>query len=124
MRSRIPGSNEIEYMKSPEVISGIELNADGHKVAWSLGDYLNDLEEEMTREIDRMTAPKPKPKEKPAPKKPEASEKKQPEEETTPKAGEKPADEKPETQVKAKNEPEAKPENVQDKKNEQAKENG
>ena len=64
-------------MTSQEVISGIELNADGHKVAWSLGDYLNDLEEEMAREIDRMTAPKPK--EKVKSETPEASAKKQPE---------------------------------------------
>jgi F-type H+-transporting ATPase subunit b len=83
LRGRIPGGKEIEYMTSADVISGIELNADGHKVAWSLGDYLNDLEEEMTREIDRMTAPKPK--EKSAPKKPEASAEKQPEEKNEPK---------------------------------------
>jgi F-type H+-transporting ATPase subunit b len=40
----------LRYQTSPEVISGIELKAPGHKVAWSLDHYLAELEAE-TREI-------------------------------------------------------------------------
>jgi F-type H+-transporting ATPase subunit b len=40
----------LRYQTSPEVISGIELKAPGHKVAWSLDHYLADLEAE-TREV-------------------------------------------------------------------------
>ncbi|MDQ5984826.1 MAG: F-type H+-transporting ATPase subunit b [Syntrophus sp. SKADARSKE-3] len=39
---RIP---EIRYETTTEIVSGIELRAHGHKLAWSLGDYLETLEE-------------------------------------------------------------------------------
>jgi F-type H+-transporting ATPase subunit b len=38
---------ELEYRTSPEVISGIELRVSGYKVAWSLNDYLETLEEDL-----------------------------------------------------------------------------
>ncbi len=41
---------DLRYQTSPEVISGIELKAPGHKIAWSLDHYLEALEAE-TREI-------------------------------------------------------------------------
>ena len=50
LRDYLPGGTALRYQTSPEVISGIELKAPGHKVAWSLDHYLADLEEE-TREI-------------------------------------------------------------------------
>lgn len=43
------GAN-LRYQTSPEVISGIELKAPGHKIAWSLDHYLEALEAE-TREM-------------------------------------------------------------------------
>ena len=36
---------EIHYETSMEIVSGIELRAHGHKLAWSLSDYLETLEE-------------------------------------------------------------------------------
>jgi F-type H+-transporting ATPase subunit b len=36
---------EIRYETMPEIVSGIELRAHGHKLAWSLSDYLETLEE-------------------------------------------------------------------------------
>jgi len=41
---------KLRYQTSPEVISGIELKAPGHKIAWSLDHYLEALEAE-TREM-------------------------------------------------------------------------
>ena len=39
------GMPEISYETTPEIVSGVELRAHGHKLAWSLGDYLETLEE-------------------------------------------------------------------------------
>ena len=50
LRSYLQDGAALRYQTSPEVISGIELKAPGHKVAWSLEHYLADLEAE-TREI-------------------------------------------------------------------------
>jgi len=39
------GTAAVRYETTPDVISGVELRAHGHKLAWSLGDYLETLEE-------------------------------------------------------------------------------
>ena len=75
---------QIRFETSPEMISGIELTTDGHKVAWCITDYLVSLEkgvDELLKEMDKPEAkteskletkvvPKPddKPKSKPKPK--------------------------------------------------------
>jgi F-type H+-transporting ATPase subunit b len=38
---------KLEFRTSPEVISGIELKFYGHKIAWSLDNYLDELEEDL-----------------------------------------------------------------------------
>jgi F-type H+-transporting ATPase subunit b len=38
---------ELEFKTSMEVICGMELKSYGHKIAWSLDDYLDDLEESL-----------------------------------------------------------------------------
>ena len=38
-------------MTVPDLISGIELNGGGYKLAWSAGDYLASLEKEITAAI-------------------------------------------------------------------------
>lgn len=40
-------SSRLEFETSPELISGIELSVEGHKVAWSIGEYLSSLEESV-----------------------------------------------------------------------------
>ncbi len=50
LRANLQDGPEIRYQTSPEVISGIELKVPGHKIAWSLEQYLADLEAE-TRNI-------------------------------------------------------------------------
>jgi F-type H+-transporting ATPase subunit b len=39
------GEPRIRYETTDEIVSGVELRAHGHKLAWSLGDYLETLEE-------------------------------------------------------------------------------
>ena len=38
----------LRFELTPDLICGIELIADGHKVAWSIADYLGSLEKELT----------------------------------------------------------------------------
>jgi F-type H+-transporting ATPase subunit b len=71
----------IRFETSPDLVSGIELSANGQKVGWTIADYLASLEKgvgELLKEKDKP-APKPevkvepipdapKPEEKPAPK--------------------------------------------------------
>jgi len=71
----------IRFETSPDLVSGIELSANGQKVGWTIADYLASLEKgvgELLKEQDKP-APKPevkvepiadapKPEEKPAPK--------------------------------------------------------
>ena len=40
-----PGIAEISYEHSDDVLSGCELRSNGHKIAWSVKDYLDSLEE-------------------------------------------------------------------------------
>jgi len=51
---------DLQLSTSPDVISGIELNAQGHKIAWSLRDYLEGLEttfaEALTAQVNRPIA--------------------------------------------------------------------
>jgi len=41
----------------PELMSGIELIADGHKIAWSIKEYLESLEESMTQLMREQVKP-------------------------------------------------------------------
>ena len=56
---------QVRFEAAPGVISGIELTANGRKVAWSIADYLASLEKsvgELLKEKDKPEAePKPKP---------------------------------------------------------------
>lgn len=40
-------SGRIEFSTTPDLVSGIELTASGHKIAWSIADYLTSLEESV-----------------------------------------------------------------------------
>ena len=41
----------------PELMSGIELIADGHKIAWSISEYLESLEESLTQLVGEQVKP-------------------------------------------------------------------
>ena len=62
----------IRFESAPDMISGIELSANGQKLAWSIADYLASLEQsvgELLKEKDKPEA-KPEVKPKPEPKQP------------------------------------------------------
>lgn len=42
---------DLQFNLNPDLIAGLELQAAGHKVAWSLDSYLDELEEEMREEL-------------------------------------------------------------------------
>ena len=75
---------QVRFEAAPEVISGIELTANGRKVAWSIADYLASLE----KSVDELLKEKDKPQAK-TEARPEA--KPEPKEEPKPKSGTKPA---------------------------------
>ena len=55
----------VRFETAPDLISGIELTANGRKVAWSIADYLASLEKsvgELLKETVQTRKPKPEPK--------------------------------------------------------------
>ena len=48
---------QLQFETAPDVVSGIELTANGHKVAWSIGDYLASLK----NRVDDLFKERPKP---------------------------------------------------------------
>ena len=51
--SLLDGKNvDTQFENSSELIAGIELNVDGHKIAWDIEDYLTGLEEQIRRKIE------------------------------------------------------------------------
>ena len=101
----------LRFETKPDLVSGIELTANGQKVAWSIADYLASLEKGVGELLKEQNKPEPKaaPKTEGEPKagpKPDTQAKAQP----TPEARAEPkAEAKPETEAesKAKPKPEA-----------------
>jgi F-type H+-transporting ATPase subunit b len=105
----------VQFETAPELVSGIELSTNGHKVAWSIADYLATLEKSAGELLRQDAKPESKPdtKSKPEPKdeaKPEPKAEAKPEPNGEAKPAPK-AETKPEPKVEAKPEPngEAKP---------------
>ena len=46
----------IRFETTPEVLSGIELAADGHKVSWSINGYLTSLEDSVRQVVEQTAA--------------------------------------------------------------------
>jgi len=53
LKQQITNGFTVRYMKQPDVVSGIELRVNGHKIAWSLNEYLETLVENLTEVIQR-----------------------------------------------------------------------
>ena len=53
LKERISSSFTIRYLLQPDVVSGIELRVNGHKIAWSLNEYLETLVESLTETLQR-----------------------------------------------------------------------
>src|ERR1035437_4738809 len=56
----------LRFEIAPDHISGIELTANGQKVAWSIADYLTSLEKGVGELLKQQDKPEPKPAPKPA----------------------------------------------------------
>ncbi len=74
----------VQFETAPELVSGIELSSGGHKVAWSIADYLKSLEKSTGELLHKDVKPEATP---------DAKSKPEPEVEAKPdpKAGAKPA---------------------------------
>ena len=55
----------VQFATAPELISGVELSINGHKIAWSIADYLSTLETSAGELVHDKTNPEPKPVAKP-----------------------------------------------------------
>jgi len=53
LKKQITNGFTLRYMKQPEIVSGIELRVNGHKIAWSLNEYLETLVENMTETLQK-----------------------------------------------------------------------
>ena len=51
----------VQFETAPEMISGVELSTNGHKIAWSIADYLSTLEKSAGELVHAETKPEPKP---------------------------------------------------------------
>ena len=49
----------LQFETTPDLVSGIELTANGHKVGWSIADYLASLERGVVELLSTSTAPEP-----------------------------------------------------------------
>ncbi len=61
LRERFLKDLEIRFEFSEDLVCGIALQTDGHKLAWSVGDYLNSLTEELRQTLDEGAGPKDSP---------------------------------------------------------------
>jgi len=55
LRARFGEKLEVRYERSDDLICGVALQTDSHKVAWDLGDYLRNLDEEIRQAIEEET---------------------------------------------------------------------
>jgi F-type H+-transporting ATPase subunit b len=53
LKKQITNGFTIRYMREPDIVSGIELRVNGHKVAWSLNEYLETLVESLTETLQK-----------------------------------------------------------------------
>jgi F-type H+-transporting ATPase subunit b len=52
---------QVRFETAPDVISGIELTANGRKIAWSIADYLSSLEKSVAELMKKPSKPQTKP---------------------------------------------------------------
>ncbi|WHF52906.1 hypothetical protein QGN23_06395 [Chryseobacterium gotjawalense] len=50
---------ELQFKTAPELISGIELSANGYKMSWSLSEYLTELQKHISSEAKEKSTPPP-----------------------------------------------------------------
>jgi F-type H+-transporting ATPase subunit b len=57
VQDRIGGEVDVRFETIPDLICGIELQADDYKIAWSLDDYLASLEEDLIQALGQGANP-------------------------------------------------------------------
>lgn len=57
LRDLLSAEIEIEYETAPDLLSGIELNLNGQKLAWNMHDYLEQLEKSITTNETKPVGP-------------------------------------------------------------------
>jgi len=53
LKKQISNGFTLRYVRKPEIVSGIELRVNGHKIAWSFNEYLETLIESMMETIQK-----------------------------------------------------------------------
>jgi F-type H+-transporting ATPase subunit b len=53
LKKQITNGFTLQYLQQPEIVSGIELRVNGHKIAWSLNEYLETLVENLTETLQK-----------------------------------------------------------------------
>ncbi len=56
LQERFLGDLDIHFEQSDDLLCGIALQTDAHKLAWDVRDYLNSLEQELQQTLDEETA--------------------------------------------------------------------
>ena len=84
MKETFSADIQVQFETAPELVSGIELSANGQKVAWSIADYLATLEKSAGELLHEDAKPESKPD---AKSKPEAKAEAKPEPKREPKHG-------------------------------------
>ncbi|MGA2703859.1 MAG: F0F1 ATP synthase subunit B [Isosphaeraceae bacterium] len=97
----------VQFETAPELVSGIELSTNGHKIAWSIADYLSTLEKSAGELLYEDAKPESKPD---AKSQPEAEAEAKPDPKVVAKPEPK-AEAKPEPKAEAKPEPKREPKN-------------
>ena len=59
---------QVQFETAPELVCGIDLSTNGHKVSWSIADYLATLEKSAGELLHKDAKPEPKAEAKPEPK--------------------------------------------------------
>ena len=53
LKNQITNGFTIRYAREPDIVSGIEIRVNGHKIAWSFNEYLETLVESLTETLQR-----------------------------------------------------------------------
>ncbi len=56
LREQIKGDVRLQFKTSPDLICGVELDAYGMRITWSLDSYLDSLEEDLSKMLERRAA--------------------------------------------------------------------
>ncbi len=56
LREQINGDVRLQFKTSPDLICGVELDAYGMRITWSLDSYLDSLEEDLSKMLERRAA--------------------------------------------------------------------